>query len=57
MAAANFLNEALVSVDPSILSCWEEKVKQGLDCTLTYAEAQQGEGDHNPQVQRCGEES
>ena len=34
MAAANFLNEALVSVDPSILSCWEEKVKQGLDCTL-----------------------
>ena len=34
MAAADFLNGTLVLVDPSILSCWEEKVKQGLDCSL-----------------------
>ena len=34
MAGANFLDHNLVSVDPSILSCWEEKVKEGFDCTL-----------------------
>ena len=34
MAGANFLDHKLVSVDPSILSCWEEKVKEGFDCTL-----------------------
>ena len=35
MAAADSLNVTLVSLDPSILSCWEEKVKQGFDCSLT----------------------
>ena len=35
MAAADSLNVTLVSVDPLILSCWEEKVKQGIDCSLT----------------------
>ena len=34
MAGANFPNDIGVSVDPSILSCWEEKVKEGFDCTL-----------------------
>ena len=34
MAGANFLDHNLVSVDPSILSYWEEKVKEGFDCTL-----------------------
>ena len=34
MAGANFLDHNLVSVDPSILSCWEKKVKEGIDCTL-----------------------
>ena len=34
MAAANSMNVTLVQVDTSILSCWEEKVKQGLDCSL-----------------------
>ena len=34
MTGANFLDHNLVSVDPSILSCWEEKVKEGFDCTL-----------------------
>ena len=24
----------LASVDPTLLSCWEEKVKQGADCSL-----------------------
>ena len=35
MAAADFQDDTLVSVDPLILSCWEEKVKQGTDCSLT----------------------
>ena len=34
MTGANFLDHNLVSVDPSILSYWEEKVKEGFDCTL-----------------------
>ena len=34
MAAANSMDVTLVLVDTSILSCWEEKVKQGLDCSL-----------------------
>ena len=34
MAAADSLDVTLVPVDTSILSCWEEKVKQGLDCSL-----------------------
>ena len=34
MAGANFPNDNLVSVDPSILSCWGEKVKEGFDCIL-----------------------
>ena len=34
MAAADSLDVTLVHVDSSILSCWEEKVKQGLDCSL-----------------------
>ena len=35
MAAADSPNVTLVSVDPLLLSCWEEKVKQGIDCSLT----------------------
>ena len=35
MAAADFQDDALASVDPLILSCWEDKVKQGIDCSLT----------------------
>ena len=35
MAAADFQDDTLVSVDPLVLSCWEEKVKQGIDCSLT----------------------
>ena len=34
MAGANFPGDNLVSVDPSILSCWGEKVKEGFDCIL-----------------------
>ena len=34
MAAANSLDVTLVPVDTSILSCWEEKVKQGIECSL-----------------------
>ena len=34
MAAANFSDVPLVLVDASLLSCWEEKVKQGVDCSL-----------------------
>ena len=34
MAAANSVDVTLVPVDTSILSCWEEKVKQGIECSL-----------------------
>ena len=34
MAAANSMDVTLVPVDTSILSCWEEKVKQGIECSL-----------------------
>ena len=34
MAAANSMGVTLVPVDTSILSCWEEKVKQGIECSL-----------------------
>ena len=34
MAAANSMDVTLVQVDTSILSCWEEKVKQGIECSL-----------------------
>ena len=34
MAAADFQDDTLVSVDPLIISCWEDKVKQGIDCSL-----------------------
>ena len=34
MAAANFSDVPLAPVDASLLSCWEEKVKQGVDCSL-----------------------
>ena len=34
MAGANFPGDNLVFVDPSILSCWGEKVKEGFDCIL-----------------------
>ena len=34
MAAANSMDVTLVPVDTSILSCWEEKVKQGIECFL-----------------------
>ena len=35
MAAADFPYDTLVSVDPLILSCWEDKAKQGIVCSLT----------------------
>ena len=34
MAAADSMDVTLVPVDTSILSCWEEKVKQGIECSL-----------------------
>ena len=34
MAAADFSNVPLALADASLLSCWEEKVKQGVDCSL-----------------------
>ena len=34
MAAAEYPDMPLVSVDASLLSCWEEKVKLGVDCSL-----------------------
>ena len=34
MAAAKYPDVPLVSADASLLSCWEEKVKLGVDCSL-----------------------
>jgi len=40
MAAANFSDVPLALVDTSVLSCWEEKVKQGIDCSLVLKHVQ-----------------
>ena len=34
MVATDFSDVPLAPVDASLLSCWEEKVKQGVDCSL-----------------------
>ena len=34
MSLTDIIDVALVSVDPALLSCWEEKVKQGIECSL-----------------------
>ena len=40
MAAADFSDVPLALVDTSVLSCWEEKVKQGVDCSLVLKHRQ-----------------
>ena len=35
MPEVDILDITLASADPTLLSCWEEKVKQGIDCSLT----------------------
>jgi hypothetical protein len=34
MTDTNIPDVTLASVDPALLSCWEEKVKQGVECSL-----------------------
>jgi hypothetical protein len=34
MTVTNIPDVTLASVDPALLSCWEEKVKQGVECSL-----------------------
>ena len=35
MVAPNITDVTLASVDPALLLCYEEQVKQGKDCSLT----------------------
>ena len=34
MAAPDFPDVTLAHADPALLLCWEEKVRQGVDCTV-----------------------
>ena len=36
MAAPDFPNVPLASADPALLLCWEEKVRQGLECSILF---------------------
>ena len=40
MAAADFSDVPLALADASLLSCWEEKVKHGVDCSLLMKHSQ-----------------
>ena len=40
MAAADFSDVPLALADASLLSCWEEKVKHGVDCSLVMKHSQ-----------------
>ena len=40
MAAADFSDVPLALADASLLSCWEEKVKLGVDCSLVMKHIQ-----------------
>ena len=34
MPEVDIRDDTLASADPTLLSCWEEKVKQGIECSL-----------------------
>ena len=40
MSEPDISDVTLAYVDPDILSCWEGKVRQGLECTLTIKHKQ-----------------